>query len=328
MWCICLANDLPGWHFRHRGVKGGYRKCPTFYSALVSLFYWHNESVNIWSHYIAAALLSLHVYSMRSIFEHHSTLQAEQAVVVTCWVGGNILPMIFSAFCHQFYCVNKKWHTACWFLDFFGILSGMLFGGVSFIYLAFYCNPELMFALLYVLIVGYILSIQWCWKKFRLRTRAFNLYPFDRFARSILFYPVWYGSSEAFNLSALDITLSWFRFPEFSSFLCTYGAVATGVPLLLTAYVCREYLVHSAFRSIYLLCALGPMLMACGIIFFAQGHFPERFCNQFGVPIDFFDIIGHSHQWWHIVSALLMFFWIDLTAKHYQLRLDEGCVFH
>ena len=61
-----------------------------------------------------------------------------------------------------------------------------------------------------------------------------------------------------------------FRFPEFSKFLSTYGAIASGVPLLLTAYVCREYVSHSEFRNIYNLCVMGPILMACGIIFFAQ----------------------------------------------------------
>ena len=75
----------------------------------MSLFYWHNESINIWSHYVAAVLLSVYLYKIQSVFDLAGNIGYDRQVLSVSIVGGNIVPMLFSAFCHQFYCVNKKW---------------------------------------------------------------------------------------------------------------------------------------------------------------------------------------------------------------------------
>ena len=59
---ICGVDDLPAWHFQHRGIKNGYRCCQSATDAFFSLFYWHNESINIWMHYIACALVLVSIY--------------------------------------------------------------------------------------------------------------------------------------------------------------------------------------------------------------------------------------------------------------------------
>jgi hypothetical protein len=247
----------------------------------------------MWSHYVAAVLLILQLSRNISDFDA-SNNAIDKYVLIVSVCCGNIFPMFCSAFCHQFYCINKTWHTYCWFLDFIGILTGMLFGGLSFLYLTFYCSVSMMIPLMYIIVVGYILSLQWCWSHFKIRTSKHSLYPYD-------------------------------RFPEFSRFLSLYAIAASGLPLTLTIYFRPEYMEYARLKSVYMASIMGPVLMACGIIFFAQGHIPERFCKPLGLPIHYFDIVGHSHQFWHLVSASLMFCWIYLTSLHLEARLAYGC---
>ncbi len=209
-------------------------------------------------------------------------------------VLGNIVPIFLSAFCHHFYCVNHEWHTLCWFLDFIGILTGELCGGISFIYLAFYCNPYLSGTLIYVILVGYVLTLQWCWKRYIKRVSKAELVPHD-------------------------------RIPEFSRYLSGYGFFASVLPLVLSSAVHTEYWSDPQLFVIFVCSCVGPVLMALGIVVFAQGHVPERFSAQLGVSPDFFDFAGHSHQMWHFVSAGLMFGWIAVLQRHYQARMDYGC---
>ena len=182
----------------------------------------------------------------------------------------------------------------CWFLDFIGILTGMVCAGIGFVYLSFHCHPDLLHFGLCGIILGYLLSIRICWKNYRFRTSKAVLIPCD-------------------------------RFPEFSRVLSTYGAITTVVPVVIAMLFIPEYTSNSAFLSVLVHSVLGPIYVALGIICFAQGNFPERFASLWGVREDFFDLFGHSHQLWHFVSAGLQFMWIYLSRKHFFARVEYGC---
>ena len=207
---------------------------------------------------------------------------------------GNVLPILLSAFCHQFYCIDKKWHSMCWFLDFLGILTGMLCAGIGFSFFSFYCSPLVLGAIVYGTLIAYILAIQICWARFKLRSDAPVLLPAD-------------------------------RFPEFSGVLSTFGFVATAVPVLLVLALVPEYQTEEQFRSMLFYSVLGPVLMGLGISCFAQGNFPERFAVYWGVAESHFDMLGHSHQWWHLLSASLQFAWVAMCRQHYLARIQYGC---
>jgi predicted membrane channel-forming protein YqfA (hemolysin III family) len=210
-------------------------------------------------------------------------------------VFGNVIPIFLSAFCHHFYCINKKWHSMCWFLDFLGILTGMFCSGVGFAYLSFYCTPSIMHCVVYGMVVAYILAIQICYKKYLVRTSVRTLRPAD-------------------------------RFPEFSLVLSTFGALATASPVVVVVLTLQEYTAEASFRTVLLESVLFPSLVALGIVCFAQGNFPEKFAEKWGwAPPHFFDYVGHSHQWWHLLSAGLQFGWIELTRRHYLARMAYGC---
>lgn len=292
---LCTTENLPDWHFAHRGVKFGYRSCDTFYSAFNSLFYWHNETINIWSHYLTALLLVFHVDYRFDLFGITllTPMWTDSVILIVGIFFGNIIPIFLSAFCHQFYCVSKSWHILCWYLDFVGILSGMLFDSLTFMYITLYCYPNICGYIATISIVGYFLALTICWKWYRFRMSESRLQPKD-------------------------------RFPEFSKILSAFGVLETLLTIGTSLYTNQEYRNDHRFRHILMLTATGPLIMGLGIVLFAQGNIPERFTPQLNLPKHTFDYIGHSHQWWHLVSAGLMFAWVECTYAHYKLRLSHG----
>jgi len=107
--------------------------------------------------------------------------------------------------------------------------------------------------------------------------------------------------------------------------LSSFGFGATALPVLLAIFLLPEYSTNSVFLEILVKSVAGPVIMSLGIVCFAQGNFPERFASSFGVKEGFFDFIGHSHQWWHVLSAVLQFCWIYLCRQHFEARIHYGC---
>mmetsp|Transcript_12073 Transcript_12073/g.26889 ORF Transcript_12073/g.26889 Transcript_12073/m.26889 type:complete len:332 (+) Transcript_12073:73-1068(+) len=301
-YCLCCSTDLPRWQFKHRGLKSGYRTCPSFSSAALSLFYWHNESVNMWSHYLCSVgLIAYAVYTWcdserNAALAEATALPALQSIplLLATTLLANVFPILASAFCHQFYLINPSWHQFCWFLDFLGILTGMMSVGVGFVYLSFYCHPTAMHALLYGMLVCYILAIQITWRRFKRRTSKRDLVPAD-------------------------------RFPEFSQVLSSFGWIATLIPVASVVAFLPEYQTDP-FSLLLLQKVCAPVVMGLGIVCFAQGNFPERFAARWGLPESFFDIVGHSHQWWHLVSGALQFWWVYLLRAHFEARMAHACL--
>lgn len=106
--CLCTVKDLPDWHFQHRGITRGYRYCRDLSSAVKSMFYWHNESINIWSHIIASLGILLYFLTrVLDVLEKDHPALFDKVLVIIVVLVGNIAPLLSSAACHNFYCVNK-----------------------------------------------------------------------------------------------------------------------------------------------------------------------------------------------------------------------------
>lgn len=294
--CLCTNKELPSWHFQHRGIHFGYRKPNTsFQDIFYSLFRFHNESINIWSHYIAIILiLAFFAYQTDGFKLLFRGSIMDNIVLCSNVFFANIMPMFSSAFCHHFYCVDKKWHKFCWFFDFSGILVGMLFGGIGFAYFAFYCQK--LYALYYIIfLVGLcIFAYRWCWFHYDIRLSKEVLIPVD-------------------------------RFPEFSFSLSSFVTFSSFIPLGVALYLKQEYLSDPHFFPITIYSIVSPVLLSIGVMVFAQGGFPERFSSTFGLPDHFFDFIGHSHQLWHFTTFGVMFCWIIVIVAHYRARVESLC---
>lgn len=107
--CICSVEELPSWHFRHRRIKFGYRYCSSSYwSALMTFFYWHNESINTWSHILAPTGIFLYFAANWPELVSLSTGRENDLWILAAVILlGNVIPLFCSAFCHTFYCVDK-----------------------------------------------------------------------------------------------------------------------------------------------------------------------------------------------------------------------------
>lgn len=301
--CICKVTDLPAWHFQHRGIAYGYRYCKNVNSALLSSFYWHNESINIWSHVCSCIYLLAHFWYHVDIFvllypllplEETETPTPippllDRAIVAFVFVFGNVMPLLASAGCHCFYCVNKKTHCRAWFIDFWAILTGMLLNGLGYVYFAFYCNKVIAYAFTFILLLFYGLSWHWCASRYFVRLAKKTLIPRD-------------------------------RFPEFSFSLSTYVAFASFIPVTVTWFLQEEYTSNDEYYLLALLATFIPIFLSFGVVFFAQGGVPERFCRVLSIQENIFDFLGHSHQLWHLVTAYTMFSLESLLLQHYLLR--------
>lgn len=292
--CLCLSNDLPDWHFQHRGIKHGYRYCQDVNSAISSLTYWHNESINIWMHYIAAMLLFLY-FLCRFDFSLLNNDKFDGYLVIVITITGNVVPMFASAFCHNFYCVNKKLHKFCWFFDFWAILTSMLVGGIGYLYFSFYCNPYIVRYGILGYIILYIYFWHWCWTRYSKRLDRDILQPKD-------------------------------RFPEFSFSLSSFITFVSFIPVGIVWLLKEEYINDIDFYNIQFQCTFSPILLSLGVVLFAQGGVPERFTGVLGLDKHIFDMIGHSHQCWHLCTGIVMFGLLDALIQHFELRTKRGCL--
>ena len=106
--CLCTVDELPPWHFQHRGIRNGYRYCRGFTSAIVSTLYWHNETVNIWSHIIASlAILVFFFFKLPAIMEVEHDSFIDKPIIIFVVICGNVIHLLTSAMCHNFYCIDK-----------------------------------------------------------------------------------------------------------------------------------------------------------------------------------------------------------------------------
>ena len=322
-YCLCEVHQLPEWQFQHRRMNYGYRSVSTFSGALWSLFYFHNEFINIWLHYLGTLAL---LWKTWTYYQHYASeissstfeYQLDFYILFLCTLLGNCLPILTSGLCHHFYCINQQFHMSCWFLDFLGMLSGITFVSSNFMYITFYCihHPEhrihnelsvpaptsppllstfsIYHQLLALLLGGYIAAMYWCWRQYRIRLSKPVLQPKD-------------------------------RFPEFSSTLTMYSVFIYSLSIGWSVLLHPQYLTDPVLSQILLRSALYPAAMGLGIVIFAQGAIPERLNSLFGLPSYFFDFIGHSHQCWHVVSFVVLYYWIDVIFHHYDVRESMSC---
>lgn len=295
-YCLCEASSLPRWSFRHRNLNTGYRRSPaTIHQAVLSLFQWHNESINIWVHYISPVILIFFTSYLTNGFEdilNRGTI-FDQIIFFTSLFAANIFCLVMSAVCHQFYYVNQAIHEICWFFDFFGILLGMMIGGITFMYFVFYCQPYLIATATTILVIGFIYCFVTCWKQYHQRMRRKILVPND-------------------------------RFPEFGTYLSLFAFFASIGPVLIAFCLRKEYVSEPSYRWIIIQTFLSPVITTMGVLIFAKGGVPEIFCKRLGLRDDFFDMIGHSHQVWHVFAAAAMFNWVHILVDHYHLRTRPG----
>jgi adiponectin receptor len=143
---LILWDDLPDWRRDNVFIRSGYRSTRDSYRhSLLSLFYLHNESVNIWSHLIGAIVAVLGAaYLYNVVHPRYETSDSSDVLVFGCFIGGAVLCLGMSATYHAV--TNHSESVAKWGnkLDYTGIVALIVGSYVPALYYGLYCQPRLM----------------------------------------------------------------------------------------------------------------------------------------------------------------------------------------
>ncbi|KAG5980363.1 hypothetical protein E4U55_004103 [Claviceps digitariae] len=150
---LLLWDDLPAWRRDNAFIHSGYRQIRASYThSFQSLFYLHNESVNIWSHLLGALLAAAcAVYVYYVIHPRYEEATASDVLVFACFFTGAVLCLGMSATYHAL--VDHSQAVAKWGnkLDYTGIVALIVGSYVPAMYYGFYCKPLLMSTYLYLI---------------------------------------------------------------------------------------------------------------------------------------------------------------------------------
>jgi hypothetical protein len=144
---LCAYEELPTWYKESENeyIRHGYRpELQSTWACLSSWTYVHNESFNIYSHLIAAIsfLVGLILMDRLIVWRFPAATIVDRAVFaffVSAGIGAFTLSFLY----HTFICHSLRFSNLWLQLDFVGIVTLMLGGFVSGIYVGFYCDPAL-----------------------------------------------------------------------------------------------------------------------------------------------------------------------------------------
>lgn len=144
---LLLWDDLPSWRRDNAFIRSGYRSAArgSYVHSLRSLFYLHNESVNIWSHLLGAlvaAATAAYLYCV--IRPRYASASPADLVVFSCFFSGAVLCLGMSATFHAL--MDHSAEVARWGnkLDYTGIVALIMGSYVPALYYGFFCQPALL----------------------------------------------------------------------------------------------------------------------------------------------------------------------------------------
>ncbi|RKK13906.1 hypothetical protein BFJ66_g3605 [Fusarium oxysporum f. sp. cepae] len=152
---LILWDDLPAWRRDNAFILSGYRQSHGSYAhSFRSLFYLHNESVNIWSHLLGAIVfLASAAYVDRVVRPRYESASSADVLVFACFFGGAVVCLGMSATYHTLSNHSdtvSKWGNK---LDYTGIVALIVGSYVPALYYGFFCLPNLMAFYLWVICI-------------------------------------------------------------------------------------------------------------------------------------------------------------------------------
>lgn len=146
-------------------IEFGYRTNYTLWETFISVFAFHNESTNIWTHligFICVSLVGVHILVDYHLENGHNgkEIGLYGTIIFETYITCAAICLGLSSAYHWFGCYSVDCHKTLLRLDLTGV--GLLVAGSFYpaIYYGFYCQPELQAAYLvlstFVLIIGLI----------------------------------------------------------------------------------------------------------------------------------------------------------------------------
>jgi adiponectin receptor len=142
---LLSANDVPSWYAHNTYLLTGYRPVSGSVELCVdSLRYIHNETVNIYSHLIPAAMAVASNFFLHVYFQHrYSTAPLLDRLAVHIFLTSSIICFTISSIYHTLNCHSETYSDLWARWDYAAIIVQTIGSFVSGIYVTFYCNPGL-----------------------------------------------------------------------------------------------------------------------------------------------------------------------------------------
>lgn len=139
------AGEVPSWYTHNSFVRTGYRPITgSVFLCFESLGYFHNESVNIYSHLVPAVVAALMNCFIHLVFaSRYPKASWTDQLVFHIYLSTSLLCFIISSTYHTMMCHSKALADLWVRLDYVAIVFQILGSFISGIYVSFYCEPAL-----------------------------------------------------------------------------------------------------------------------------------------------------------------------------------------
>ncbi|KAI1476999.1 HlyIII-domain-containing protein [Daldinia eschscholtzii] len=168
-----LWDDLPSWRRDNHYIISGYRPdSNSYWRSFTSIFYVHNESVNIWTHLLGALFFpAVGAWLYHVIAPRYGSANSSDILVFACFFTGAVLCLGMSAtYRYHNTLSNHSEEVAKWGnkLDYSGIVFLIVGSYVPALYYGLFCQPKLMTVYLYgIFILGFGCGVVSWVEKFR-----------------------------------------------------------------------------------------------------------------------------------------------------------------
>jgi adiponectin receptor len=138
-----MLTNLPEWYVVNPYVKSGYRKPTSLTNAILSIFEWHNETLNIYTHLIPGFIW---LYMAVNCVNYDHYIKASSTVQNIIWFSYSTAACmgLTSSFAHLIHIIDHNWSTVAWKLDFMGVIMINFCHQVFDTYILFYKYPILL----------------------------------------------------------------------------------------------------------------------------------------------------------------------------------------
>lgn len=137
-------QDLPHWQQDNQYIHTGYRKASYSYPrSILSMLHWHNESINIWTHFLPGVLcIPFGAFLYNTLKPRYDLASATDVYVMSCFFLGAGSGMTMSGIYHTLSdhspAIAKFWNQ----LDYVGIAL-MIWGSfIPSVYYGFWCDAQ------------------------------------------------------------------------------------------------------------------------------------------------------------------------------------------
>ena len=138
-------DEIPYWQQDNAYILSGYRQAThSFKKCFQSLGYVHNETVNVYSHIVGAAIfLTLPIFTYQVLYLRYPLATLADVVVFSTFFYGVSICFILSATYHIITNHSPKVQKFGNQLDYLGIVILMWGSTIPSVYYGFYCDPRL-----------------------------------------------------------------------------------------------------------------------------------------------------------------------------------------